>query len=655
MGKRFLLPPTARWVLQLFWIFLGVFTLFRIATLIAFKPSNEILSELIPSFLLGLRYDIRWICIVLAPLLVLGSFTSLSPFYNKRNKKWWIAYLTAITLIILLFFGADFGHFDYISTRLNASALNFMEDFGTSMRMLWESYPVFWILLGLGLIVWVIAKLVHHTHKVVEKSNNENFYFRSGRVAWLILLMFIGIYGKPSAKPLVWKDAFLLGDNFKAYLALNPMQNFFTTLKFRNPSLNTSKAKEYYPAISKFLGADKQDEYLDFKRTIAAADEKQMNVVLVLCESYSMYKSSMSGNELNTTPYFNQLSKEGLFFEKCFSPHFGTARGVFALLTGIPDVQLSKFSTRNPQALEHHTIINDFNGYDKYYFIGGNSEFNNFKALLTKNINGLKLYEEGSYQSPAFNVWGISDHNLFKEANAVLKQNQNPFFAIIQTADNHRPFEIPNEDKDFTRQYVDAASLKKNGFESLEEYNAFRYSDYCIQKFMETAKEEPYFKNTLFVFIGDHGVKGNANAMYPNAWTEQRLSDEHVPLLFYCPGIVNPQVKNEAVSQIDVLPTIAGIMGKAYTNQTLGRDLLKTKPGGDCAFIIHHDEGNIGIVTNEFYYIKNLQLQNDTLVSLTEKPLHYTENELRNLKLKMSAFTTGYYETAKWMLCNNKP
>lgn len=655
MGKRFLLPPTARWVLQLFWIFLGVFTLFRIATLIVYKPSYEITSELLPSFLLGLRYDIRWICIVLAPLLVFGSFTYLSPFYSKRNKKWWIAYLTVITLFILLFFGADFGHFGYISTRLNASALNFIEDFRTSMLMLWESYPVFWILLAIGVVVWLIAKLVRHTHTIVEKSNNENFYFKSGRVVWLLLLMFAGIYGKPAAKPLVWKDAFLLGDNFKAYLALNPMQNFFTTLKFRNPSFNTSKAKEYYPLISQFLGTGKKDEFLDFRRDISAKNDKQPNVVLVVCESYSMYKSSMSGNMLNTTPYFNQLSRQGVFFEKCFSPHFGTARGIFALLTGIPDVQLSKFSTRNPQALSHHTIINDFTGYNKHYFIGGNSEFNNFKELLTKNITGLTLHEEGSYQSQPFNVWGISDHNLFKEANNVLKESDHPFFAIIQTADNHRPFKIPEEDKDFQRKFVDGETLKKNGFESLEEYNAFRYSDYCIEKFMEAAKKENYFNNTLFVFIGDHGIKGYADATYPHAWTEQRLSDEHVPLLFYAPALLKPQLRTEAVSQIDVLPTIAGIARHAYTNQTLGRDLLAEKPGGDCAFIIHHDEGNIGIVTNEFYYIRNLQLQKDTIVPVTNNALPYTPEQLKKLRTRMANFTAGYYETAKWMLCNNKP
>jgi glucan phosphoethanolaminetransferase (alkaline phosphatase superfamily) len=103
-----------------------------------------------------------------------------------------------------------------------------------------------------------------------------------------------------------------------------------------------------------------------------------LTLFLVICESFSMYKSSMSGNPLNTTPYFKELCDNGIFFEKCFSATFGTARGVFAILTGIPDVQLSKFSSRNPEALDQRVIINNFEDYEKFYFIGGSSEFNNF-------------------------------------------------------------------------------------------------------------------------------------------------------------------------------------------------------------------------------------------------------------------------------------
>ena len=222
----------------------------------------------------------------------------------------------------------------------------------------------------------------------------------------------------------------------------------------------------------------------------------------------------MSGNPLNSTPYFNKLTSEGIFFDRCFSATFGTARGVFAIITGIPDVQLSKFSTRNPEAINQHTIINSFEDYSKFYFLGGSSNFNNFEGLI-KNIDGVKIYQDGSYKSPQLNVWGISDKNLFLEANDELKKQTKPFFAIIQTADNHRPFSIPEEDKDFEKRVFPPDTLKKYGFESLQEFQSFCYTDYCFKKFIEAAKQQPYFNNTIFVFIGDHGVEGNAVEMYP--------------------------------------------------------------------------------------------------------------------------------------------
>jgi phosphoglycerol transferase MdoB-like AlkP superfamily enzyme len=279
----------------------------------------------------------------------------------------------------------------------------------------------------------------------------------------------------------------------------------------------------YYNTIATFLNIDPTERKLfNYNRVLhpdSKAIESQPNVVLVICESFSMYKSSMSQNVLNPTPYFNELCKQGIFFERCFSPTFGTARGVFATITGIPDVQLSKFATRNEASVNQRTIINDFQGYDKYYFIGGRSQFNNFSGLI-KNINDVKIFEEGSYKSPKMNVWGISDKNLFLEANGVLAKQNKPFFAIIQTADNHRPFDIPIEDNDFVQQTIADEELKKNGFESLKEYNAFAYTDYCYRKFIEAASKESYFNNTIFVFVGDHGVEGNATAIYPNAWTE---------------------------------------------------------------------------------------------------------------------------------------
>jgi phosphoglycerol transferase MdoB-like AlkP superfamily enzyme len=393
-----------------------------------------------------------------------------------------------------------------------------------------------------------------------------------------------------------------------------------------------------------------------YERTVepgSRALESRPNIVLVVCESFSMYKSSMSGNPLNTTPYFNELSKEGIFFDRCFSPTFGTARAVFAILTGIPDVQLSKFSTRNPEAVEQRTIINNFEGYSKFYLLGGNSDFNNFQGLIN-NIKGIKIYQEGLYKSKPLNVWGISDKNLFLEANNIFRQQKSPFFAIIQTADNHRPFNIPEEDKDFERRVIAPDTLHKYGFESLQEFQAFCYTDYCFKKFMEAAKPESYFNNTIFVFIGDHGVEGDAGQMYPDVWTASRLSDEHVPLLYYAPALLTPQKHEEVVSQIDVLPTVAGMVHEPYLNTTLGRDLLNTRHKQNAAFIIHHDEGNIGVVTDDYYYVKNIRINKEDLVPMSGKRLNISSSQEDSIKSSLSSLTTAIYETAKWMLVNNK-
>ena len=651
-------PKTIQWIVRLFFIYLIIFTAFRMATVVCFKPQSIGMFELLPSFWLGLKYDLRWIAIVLAPIVVLSTYKKLSPFYSERMKKIWTIYLGIITLLVLFFYGADFGQFAYINARLNADALIFAEDPKESLEMVWQSYPIIWILISLFVAVLVIYKLFNKTHLVVE-DNNSNIHKFDYRRRWhlaALLIMSWFIYGFLTAAPLNFLRAFRLNEEFKSNLALNPLQNFFTTLSFRDPDYNNN-ANLYYNTIADFLNIDPTERKLfNYNRVLhpnSKAIESQPNVVLVICESFSMYKSSMSGNVLNATPYFNELCRQGIFFDRCFSPTFGTARGVFATITGTPDVQLSKFATRNEASVNQRTIINDFQGYEKYYFIGGRSQFNNFSGLI-KNINNIKIYEEGSYKSPKMNVWGISDKNLFLEANGVLAKQNKPFFAILQTADNHRPFDIPIEDNDFVQQTIPDEELKKNGFESLKEYNAFAYTDYCYRKFIEAASKESYFNNTIFVFVGDHGVEGNATAIYPDAWTEQRLSDEHIPLLFYAPYLLSPQLHKEPVSQIDVLPTIAGMIQQPYLNTTMGRDLLDTEKKENAAFIIYHAPGWIGIVGDDYFYRKNIRIKKEELVSVKPGLPTLTKDQSDSLKNHYSLLTSAIYETSRWMLLNNK-
>lgn len=647
------LPKTLQWVANLLGIYVLMFTVFRLVTYLAFAPEEAQAGALLPSFWLGLRYDLRWICLVLLPIVILSLRPQYSPFYSRRNTRAWTAYLALATFGFIFFFAADFGCFSYNKTRLNASALNFAEDPGISAAMLWESYPMVWLLLALLVAVLLLRWMFLRTHVyVVARTNGRRIPYRRRPFLLALLPLVLAIYGSLGPQPLTWKQAFVLQDSFRSYLALNPLQNFFATLKFRKPQFSTAEAEKAFPLVSAWMGMDAGPT--GYKRQYTGHNplgSKRPNVVLVLCESFSMYKSSMSGNRLNTTPFFDSLRRQGVFFERCFTPHFSTARGLFATLTGIPDVQLSKFSTRNPEALDQHTIVNNFSGYHKMYFLGGSASFNNFEGLV-RNINGVELYTEGRFRSAPVNVWGISDKDLFLEANAVLAQKKEPFFAVIQTAGNHRPFAIPPADTlSFPGLKVHPDTLKHYGFESVDEYNAFRYSDYSFRKFMEAASKEAYFENTLFVFVGDHGVSGNARSVYPAVWTAERLTDEHVPLLFLAPGWLKPQTRPETVSQIDVLPTIAGITGTPYTNTTLGRDLLAKRKQQDYAFIIYHDEGQIGMVTNDYYFTKNLNFPKEEVHGLNRA---LSLREADSIKRKLSPVTSAYYETAKWMLVHNK-
>ncbi len=651
-------PITIQWLFVLWLIYVVIFTAFRISTVCLFKPPNVSIASLLPSFWLGFKFDVKWIAIILLPIAVLSVYPRLSPFFSERNKRIWSYYLAVATLIVLFFFGADFGNFSYNHTRINASALNFAEDPVTSAKMLWQSYPMVWFVFLLVFTVYLIAKVFKKTHVRTIRRNSKltTTYRRRWHLAAIILLVWC-VYGIFSFAPLKWRDAFLLNDNFKSYVALNPLQNFFSTLRFRTPSFNDDKAKSYFPVVADFLQLDSVNianrDYARWGLPDSKALESRPNVVLVICESFSMYKSSMSGNPLNTTPYFQSLCDSGIFFDHCFTPTFGTARGVFAILTGTPDVQLSEFSSRNPEAVKQRTIINDFTDYDKFYFLGGNSNFNNFEGLV-KNIDSVHVYQEGSYKAPILNVWGISDKNLFLAADNVFSGETKPFFAIIQTADNHRPFTIPVEDSDFERKTVNEDTLVKYGFESQKEFEAFCYTDYCFKKFIEKAQTQAWFSNTVFVFIGDHGVEGDASQMYPDAWTSGRLSDEHVPLLFYAPDLLTPERKSEVVSQIDVLPTLAGMMHLSYTNTTLGRDVLHAKDRRDAAFIIHHDEGNIGVVTNDYFFVKNLRIKKEELMPMRSGDPVLTPAQKDSVMSHLSELTSALYETAKWMLVNNK-
>jgi phosphoglycerol transferase MdoB-like AlkP superfamily enzyme len=662
MLTRLIPSKPVRWILACGLFYLLLMSLLRLVFHMVFASAGENAS--LGTFWLGLRYDARVVCVFLFFIWLLSLFPFFKPFQGKYSSRALLIYSRFFGFLLIVMYTFDFAHFAYLRQRLNASVLSYVEDAGISMGMIWESYPVIRIFLG-----WAIGfALIFYSTRIIYRLCNKDTQAASRKnrvVSYTLCFLVIGvaIFGRIGKFPLRWSDAYRLNNDYKASLALNPFQSFASSLKFRGAGFDAERTRQYYPVIASQLGITNPDpKTLNFLRVSGVSDSavaSKPNIVLVICESFSAYKSSMWGNPLNTTPYFDSLCKQGVFFKNCFSAAYGTARGVWAIITGIPDVTELKTASRNPNLVDQHTILNDIKGYEKFYFIGGSASWANIRGVLKGNINGLKLYEQEDYHSPSINVWGISDKDLFLEANDVLKTQTAPFFAIIQTADNHRPYTIPDEDKPFLKlKNYPKDTLERYGFWTNEELNAYTYMDYTYKVFMEAASKEKYFNNTIFVFVGDHGIRGNAGDMMPKVWTDQGLTTQHVPLLFYAPALLTPSVEEKKVSQIDILPGIAHLANMDIENTTLGRNIFSKSLLPDSltnhAFVIDPDRRVLGLINTKYYYEYDLKTKAEHVYPLLNNdPLQNGEPGKAMLG-RMRDLTLGYYEASRYLLFNNK-
>ena len=655
-------PRLIRWISSVVVIFLLLLGFFRLFFYAWYKPAHY--SFPADAFVMGLRLDLRVVGILGLLMLLLCAVPFINPFKNYGAKKFWNIFLPLIFLVVLFFYIVDFFHYDYLHQRLNASALNYLHDAGISLNMVWQTYPVIRSLLLIIVLVVLVGFLFS---LLLRRFQQQPAMVSRRQKLWTIpfvVLLGIGVWGTLNQFALRWSDVFSLKEAFKAQLALNPLQSFASTLSFRNSTYDAKKAKESYALMADYLGVKVYySTHLNYERDITPHglidSSQQPNVVVVICESFSAYKSSMWGNPLNATPFFDSLSRAGIFFDHCFTPSYGTARGVWGVITSIPDVEAPKTTSRNPAIIDQNTIINAFTNYNKFYFLGGSASWANIRGLLKYNIEGLKLYEQEDYAADKLNVWGVSDKNLFLSADEVFAKQQKPFFAVIQTADNHPPYTIPDEDKnEFKKRTVPEDSLKKYGFKSNDEFNAFRYSDYCFKKFINAAQKQPYFKNTVFVFVGDHGIQGDANAMFPKVWTEQSLASHHVPLLFYSP-LLQPARHSNFCSQTDVLPSVAGLLSRPFRNNSMGKNLFDSALIKDgfrysSAFVTEPDEHKIGMLAGDYYLRKTIGSPAYQLFSVVNNDPVLQGKVYDSVGKKLSQYTDAFFETTRYLLYNNK-
>ena len=660
------LPKLIRFLLISVSINLFIFTVMRIIFWRVFNDPNDMVPypTLLKSFYIGLKFDLRLALLIHLPILLLAWIKQIHLFSTTFGRRLWGEYLIAANAIIVLFYFTDFGYYAYLVNRIDATVLSFLLNPQISFQMVWESYPVFgftalfalFMLLYGFILKWILFKL----------TQSETIALVSWKkiitIALSVFIYFLGIYGKFSFYPLRWSDAFFSNHPFASALSLNPVLYFFDTLKNREVQYDIEKVRRYYDTVAAYLGVTNPDkERLNFTRVNQGGGTQgtSPNVVIVFLESFAYYKTSVSGNPLDPTPHFKALAKDSILFTRFYTPHGGTSRSIFTTITGIPDVELIKTSSRNPLVVSQHTIINAFKGYERFYFLGGSMNWAEMRGLLSHNIPGLHVYEEGSYKSSRVDVWGISDLHLFEEAHRVLRDlKEKPFFAIIQTSGNHRPYTIPEDNRGFQPLSLNEDDAVNYGFESAAAVNSIRFMDHSIQFLLDAAAKDNYLDNTIFVFLGDHG-SGRRHPLHMHKAEDQlELTKYHVPLLIYAPGLIQEgKVYDKVASEMDVLPTIAGIASIPYVNSTLGRDLLDERFEQRYAFTIKHRHiPEIGLISDKFYFLISADGINARIHRYySDDPTKNSMDDFPEVSAELEQLCLGLYETANYMRYHNSP
>ncbi len=622
---------------------------------------------------IGLRFDLRLALLLVLPLMLLAWLPWQNLLRSRVMRYLARAYLALAVGLVLLVYIIDFGHYAYLGVRINATVLRFIEDAQISTGMVWQTYPVIWISLGwlacLGLTLAVLWQLERRT--LGRPATPIPRVSVAAGAALVSVLVFLGLLGRvdnlnlENPVPLRWSDAFYSGDAQIAALGLNPVVFLYDTLRVDPVAYDEAEARRHYPLMATYLGIDTPDEQaLDYRRQqpaqpTALAGGRQPNVVFVMLESLGTSAVGAYGNPLNPTPNLDRIAREGWFFRHFYVPVTGTAKTVWASITGVPDVTREQTATRNPLISRQHSLINALDGYEKFYMIGGNAGWANINALIQRSIDGVQLYEERHWKAPLVDVWGISDLDFFKEGTAVLRQlpKDQPFFAYLQTSGNHRPFTLPRENDGFQALDLPLETVQGAGSRSLEQFNAVRLLDFNIGKLLEMAERDGYLDNTLFVFFGDHNTRISQIPHMAPAFEQLGLESNNVPLMIYAPGLLKPRVFDEAVGLADLLPTVLGLLGEPYANGGMGRDLQQAAPEGERVVPLVLREGTfpiIGGVTQRFL----LQMQHDgsspTLHDIySPTPMDNVAEQHPEEFQRLAALTRAMHETSRAMLYRN--
>lgn len=607
--------------------FLIISALTRLALLLATGDDAPLSpKETLYIFGVGLGYDLLAAVYVLWPLVI---WLWLAPRRLLHSWPGRVAHasLCLILLLLLLFVAvAEWTFWEEFQTRFNFIAVDYLVYTTEVLGNIRESYPLSRILavLGaLGALLFVVGRGWRIEH------DGSSFAQRS-RIALLwVALSVAGTW-------LVRGEMKDRSDNqYVNELAGNGIYQFFAA--FRMGSLDYSRFYQTLPLgeafaelrrlldtpDATFVSTDPQDITRDIRNP---APERRLNVVLISIESLSAWFSGTYGRPDSLTPELDALSSQSLLFTQFYASGTRTVRGMEALVLSVPPTP-GESIVKRPGNEGLFSLAEVFNakGYVSQFLYGGYGAFDNMNYFFGNN--GYQVRDRAAVPKESVhhaNIWGVADEDLYSLAIAEFDQihaTGKPFFAHLLTTSNHRPYTFPTG-------RVDYPQGKREG--------AVAYTDWAVGDFLRRARTKPWFDDTVFVITADHCASSGGIAQLP-------VFRYHIPLWIYAPKHIAPQRVDRMMAQIDLGPTVLGLLGMDYRSQFYGADLFQLEPGRERALI-----GN---------YQRLGYLRDDQLIELTPhrhvgsvRP-DYQENLPQPqiaLDPELAVEAIGYYQTASY-------
>ena len=532
------------------------------------------------AFVKGIWFDNVIACYILAIPLIMLWVATLCNYTSK-----WIYLFTGgwfISLYSLAFVisAANIPYFEYFFKTINSSIYNWFGYAGTTAGMIFGETS-YYLPIGLGitaLALWGIGVhlLSKRTYERSLKADNRISHPSRGIIfiagIALLGLCFLGIRGQIGHNPIRVSQAYYCDDPFLNQLGVNPAFNLLkSTLddaREENQQLQLMDAQVAISNVQRLLGRTGIEEVSPIAQEVTAHDSlltinsssriaHRPNIVFIFMESMSAKLMQAYGQTKNLTPYLDSLYHQSLVFDNIYSAGIHTNQGMYSTLYSYPTIMKRNAMKGSviPVYSGLPTVLKD-NGYYNLFFMTHESSYDNMNAFFRTNGFDEIHAEENYPKEKVVNRFGVQDDYLYEYALPVLNeraQSGKPFFSVLLSISNHPAYVIP--------PYFHPKS------EKIED-QIVEYADWSIQKFMTAAQQQPWFENTIFVLMGDHGkLVGTPECEMPESYN-------HVPFMIYSKGIKPRNIANIG-GQIDVAPTLLGLLGISYTQNNFGVDLLK--------------------------------------------------------------------------------